>query len=295
MNLMSMTGFARASGEGLGYRWVVEAKSVNAKGLEVRVKLPGTLDSIDIELKRRAGLMLKRGTLFVNINLDRGEAAEGFSINEERLAALVALAGRYDGTKGMAPARLDGLLMVRGVIDFADEAPDSDTLDALGNAVLASVDEALKALVEARRDEGGRLATVLAAQLDDITRLTGEAETLANDRTEQMVARFKAQVEKMLGGEKPVADERLAQEIVLLAVKADIREELDRLASHIEEARRLMADEGPVGRRLDFLCQEFNREANTLCSKSGDTALTRVGVELKTVIDQFREQIQNIE
>lgn len=295
MNLMSMTGFARASGEGLGYRWVVEAKSVNAKGLEVRVKLPGTLDSIDIELKRRAGLMLKRGTLFVNINLDRGESSEGFSINEERLAALVALAGRYDGTKGLAPARLDGLLMVRGVIDFADEAPDGDTLDALGNAVLASVDEALKALVEARSDEGGRLAAVLAAQLDDITRLTGEAETLANDRTEQMVARFKAQVEKMLGGEKPVADERLAQEIVLLAVKADIREELDRLASHIEEARRLMADEGPVGRRLDFLCQEFNREANTLCSKSGDTALTRVGVELKTVIDQFREQIQNIE
>ncbi|WCL52793.1 YicC/YloC family endoribonuclease [Gimibacter soli] len=295
MNLMSMTGFARASGEGLGYRWVVEAKSVNAKGLEVRVKLPGTLDSIDIELKRRAGLMLKRGTLFVNINLDRGEASEGFSINEERLAALVALAGRYDGTKGVAPARLDGLLMVRGVIDFADEAPDGDTLDALGNAVLASVDEALKALVEARSDEGGRLAMVLATQLDDITRLTGEAETLANDRTEQMITRFKGQVEKMLGGEKPVADERLAQEIVLLAVKADIREELDRLGSHIEEARRLMADEGPVGRRLDFLCQEFNREANTLCSKSGDTALTRVGVELKTVIDQFREQIQNIE
>ncbi|MCJ9428940.1 YicC/YloC family endoribonuclease [Kordiimonas marina] len=295
MALMSMTGFARAAGEGAGCRWNWEIKSVNNKGLEVRTKLPGLIDGFDLTIKKRAADYLTRGSVFVtlSVSIDGDEGA--LVINEERLEALLALAAKYTHRPGVEPARLDGLLAVKGVVDVTTREMDEDEKAALEADLSKSFDELLDALKSARAQEGARLQTVLEGQLADIERLAKAARAAAGDRLEGMQARFSQQLAKLAKNDKPVSEERLAQEVALMAVKADVQEELDRLDSHVEEARRLLAEDKPVGRRLDFLCQEFNREANTLCSKSGDNVLTKIGLDLKVLIDQFREQIQNIE
>ncbi|TNE62000.1 MAG: YicC family protein [Alphaproteobacteria bacterium] len=295
MALMSMTGFARSAGEGAGCRWNWEVKSVNSKGLEVRTKLPSFLDGFDLTIKKLASDQLARGSVFVTlgVSLDGDEGA--FVINEERLEALFDLAARYADRPGVQPARLDGLLAVKGVVDVTSREMDEDEKVALEARLKDSFAGLLDALKAARADEGARLGDVLTAQLDEIERLAVAARTAAGDRTEAMQARFRQQMTKLEKNDKPVPEERLAQEIALMIVKSDIQEELDRLDSHVVEARKLLADKAPVGRRLDFLCQEFNREANTLCSKSSDSGLTKIGLDLKVLIDQFREQIQNIE
>lgn len=294
MSLSSMTGFARHSGQSGAYRWTVEIKSVNGKALDVKTRLPHELDGQEAALKSLVRKRLSRGSVFLMLSLEGGEDKESFVLHEERLKTLIEMA-RTAAYEGVEPARVDGLMSIRGVVELKTLPLDEEELKALEGSVLEGVGAALDSLVSARAGEGARVEAVLRDQLNEIARLVGEADTLAGDRIVAMQARYKSQLDKMMGGDSPVPEERLAQEIALLAVKADIREEIDRLRAHISDAVDMMGSAEPVGRRLDFLCQELNREANTLCSKSGDHALTKVGLAMKVVIEQFREQVQNIE
>lgn len=295
MSLNSMTGFARRGGEISAFRWNLEIKSVNNKGLEVRLKHPSFLDGFDLELKKKISSSLTRGSVFLNVFVEYQQENQLFSINEERLSALADVAKRYQGVAGIEPARLDGLFAVRGVIEEASSEPSEDEIILLKRELLAELDKVLADLVAARRDEGARMKAVLVGQLAEMRQLVASAKHAAGDRVQAMNDRFMAQLQKLENVAKPVSEDRLAQEVALMAVKADIQEELDRLDSHFNEGENLLGLGEPVGRRLDFLCQEFNREANTLCSKANDTRLTKIGVDLKVLIDQFREQVQNIE
>ncbi|WP_417460804.1 YicC/YloC family endoribonuclease [Kordiimonas sp.] len=295
MPLSSMTGFARSAGEGAGFRWNWEIKSVNNKGLEVRCKMPTFLDGFDLQIKRIAGAAVSRGSVFINLNVTRDGDEAVFEINEERLKALIDVAAQYGGHGGVAQASIDGLLAIKGVADLSVRETSEDEREQLEGLLTRDLAGLLADLKRARNDEGVRMGEVLTTQLKDIQALSEQARSVAGDRVEAMQNRFLAQLAKLQNTDKPVSEERLAQEIAMMAVKTDVQEELDRLDSHVVEAKKLLDSDKPVGRRLDFLCQEFNREANTLCSKSGDSALTKIGLDLKALIDQFREQIQNIE
>ena len=294
MPLSSMTGFARGAGEGAGFRWNWEIKSVNNKGLEVRCRVPAFLDGFDLQIKKNVTSELARGSVFVNLSVSRDGDEAVFEINEERLNALIDVAAKYGGHGGIAQASIDGLA-IKGVADLTVREVAEEERESLEASLEGSLTGLLAELKKARCSEGVRMQDVLAAQLAEIEALSNAAREVAGDRVQAMEARFLAQLARLQNADKPVSDERLAQEIAVLAVKADVQEELDRLDSHVLEAKKLMASAKPVGRRLDFLCQEFNREANTLCSKSGDSALTKIGLDLKALIDQFREQVQNIE
>jgi uncharacterized protein (TIGR00255 family) len=295
MALSSMTGFARKAGAGVGFRWNWEIKTVNNKGLEVRCKLPSFLDGFDLQIKRAVGGMLARGSVYISLSVERDGDDAVFVVNEERLKTLIDVAVRHGNTEGLDRASLDGLLAIKGIVDLAVRDMTDDERSALEAALLESLSGMVAELKVARAQEGERMAAVLGDQLAGIEGLANQARAAAGDRLEAMHARFRQQLAKLESVDKPVSEDRLAQEIATMAVKADVQEELDRLDSHVVEARSLLASNKPVGRRLDFLCQEFNREANTLCSKAGDTALTKIGLDLKALIDQFREQIQNIE
>ena len=295
MALNSMTGFARGGGAADGYRWNWEIKSVNNKGLDIRTRFPSFLDGFDLTVKKIVGKTLTRGSIFVNLTVDNDNDEGTLVINEPRLQSLLAVAAKYQNREGVAPATLDGLLAVKGVVELALTDHTEDSLAALQRALTASLKQVLDDLKAARADEGARMQAFLEGQLEEVAGLAVAARDHAGDRLEAMYTRFKDQLAKLTKIEKPVSDEKIAQELATMTVKADIQEELDRLDSHVEEAKLLLASKKPVGRRLDFLCQEFNREANTLCSKSSDTALTKIGLDLKVLVDQFREQVQNIE
>lgn len=295
MSLHSMTGFARSSGEEGAFRWNWELKSVNNKGLEIRTKLPGFLDGFDIELKKLIGAKLARGSVFLNLSISRTADAEQFVVHEERLQQLTNVAASLSGTPGIESARIDGLMAVKGVVDLVAEEPNEVEVNNLKTSLKSDLSTLLDRMREARASEGARMQSVLTEQLSDLRKLIQAAREAVGDRDAAMRDRFEQQLAKLSKLDKPVPEERLAQEIALMAVKSDIQEEFDRLDSHFEEAEKLLKSGKPVGRRLDFLCQEFNREANTLCSKSSDTHVTRIGVDMKVLIDQFREQVQNIE
>ena len=295
MPLNSMTGFARGAGAAVGHTWNLEIKSVNNKGLDVRMRFPSFLDGFDLEAKKIVGQHLARGSVFVSLSVEADDNGGAFIVNEERLNTLLSVAQKYSNTEGVTPASVDGLLAIKGVVDLASTELSDDDRAVLEKELKECLRATLKDLKQSREAEGIRMAEFLEAQVNDIERLKDDVKEMFGDRVTAMNERFKAQLEKLTGIDKPVAEERLAQEIAVIAVKADIQEEIDRLESHIDEARVLLKEDKPVGRRLDFLCQEFNRETNTLCSKSGDAKLTKIGIDLKTVIDQFREQIQNIE
>ena len=295
MGLTSMTGFARRAGSSAGFRWNWEVKSVNNKGLEVRCKFPSFLDGFDLAIKKHVSGALARGSVFINLSVERDGDDAAFVVNEDRLKSLIDVAAKYGGAKGVAQASIDGLLAIKGVVDLTANETTEEERKALEKALLADLTQLLSDVAAARAGEGERLAPMLTAQLDEIEALSIAARDAAGDRATAMQNRFRQQLAKLENSDKPVAEDRLAQEIAMIAVRADIQEELDRLDSHVIEARRLLASDKPVGRRLDFLCQEFNREANTLCSKANDSALTKIGLDLKALIDQFREQIQNIE
>lgn len=295
MTLKSMTGFARHGGHIGSFRWNIEIKSVNNKGLEVRVKYPLFIDGFDLDIKKQASAALTRGSVFINLQVDQAEDAEKFLVNEERLSALTALSEKLSDQKGVAPARLDGLLAIKGVVELVAQEPAEDDIKALKVALAGEFERVLSELNTARAQEGQRMHTFLSAQLEQMRQLVTDAKSAAGDRVQAMQDRFMSQLKKLENAGNPVPEDRLAQEVALMAVKSDIQEELDRLNSHFDEAHTLLNEGKPVGRRLDFLCQEFNREANTLCSKANDAALTKIGVDLKVLIDQFREQIQNIE
>lgn len=295
MSLRSMTGFASGSAAHNGYSWSFEVKSVNAKGLDIRSRVPSFLDGLDIEIKKLVSKSLQRGTVFVNLNIERDGADSDFTINSKLLDSLIETASAYSDRSGIAPASIDGLLNIKGVIDFSSKGIDEDEKKQLLTALIKHLQTVVAELIEARLGEGLRMQEILSNNMDEMLALVTSAEQSAAVRIEAVRDRFQSNVERLMQDDSSVSKDRLEQEIAMLAVKADITEEIDRLRSHITEAREIMVSPDAVGRRLDFLSQEFNREANTLCSKSNDKDLTRIGLAMKVLIDQFREQIQNIE
>jgi uncharacterized protein (TIGR00255 family) len=295
MALSSMTGFARSHGASGTYVWAWELKSVNAKGLDLRLRLPPGWDPVEGQARSRATEMLARGTIHGLLTVEREGVAPVVRVNEPVLAAALAtirsLAGRVDAD----PPRLDGILALKGVIDVIDEDERQEDRRAAEAAVVAGFEATLAELAGMRRREGAALGQVLGQRLDEIAALARRAETAPGRRPEAVKARIAEQVAVLLDASSRFDPDRLHQEAILIASKADIREELDRLASHIEQVRQLLGQGGPIGRRLDFLAQELNRESNTLCAKSNDVELTKIGLELKSVVEQFREQVQNLE
>lgn len=288
-----MTGFARATGESDGRSWNWEVKSVNGKGLDVRCRLPSGSDALEATVRAQAGERVKRGNLSVSLTVKRDQAQGQYRVNEELLRHLLETAIATDTT---FQPRVDVLMNVKGVVETADEVDeDEEQRKARDVKMLIDLGVALNALVTMRGEEGRRLGVVLSGQVDDIERLTAAAAALAENQPAAIRARLVASLNDLLGAAPALSEDRLMQETALLATRADVREELDRLRAHVAAARQLIADGNVVGRKLDFLCQEFTREANTLCSKAQDVDMTRIGIELKTVIEQFREQVQNIE
>ena len=291
--LASMTGFARSEGDLGAYAWAWEARSVNAKSLDVRSRIAGGFDRLEPAARGAAAERFKRGNVSLTMTLKTADRLPRMRINRELLDELIALAGELEEA-GAARPRLDALLSMRGVIEPVEEEDETERAAAEA-AMLDSLGEVLDRLATARAEEGARLAPVMSGHLDRIESLVADAKSCAAAQPEALTERLRSQVAELLDAAPGLPEERLAQEAALLVAKADIREELDRLEAHIEQARGLLADGAAVGRRLDFLCQEFNREANTLCSKAADVELTRIGLDLKAVIEQFREQVQNIE
>ncbi|MDO9443239.1 MAG: YicC/YloC family endoribonuclease [Beijerinckiaceae bacterium] len=295
MTLKSMTGFARTSGSHPPYRWAWEVKAVNAKGLDLRVRVPPGFDMIETEARTRLARRLGRGTCYATLTLQREGSTAQVRVNEQLLRALVASIGSIPIAGSLQPASLDGLLAVRGVVEVTETADDDVTIAAVAAATITVLDEALDELVATRVTEGAALGEVLDARLGAMQRLTDAAEATPGRKAEAVRARLQQSIETLTSATSALDPQRLHQEALLLAAKADIREELDRLKTHIVSARDLVLANQPVGRRLDFLAQELAREANTLCAKSNDPALTSIGMELRVEIEQFREQVQNIE
>jgi uncharacterized protein (TIGR00255 family) len=295
MALSSMTGFARGHGESSGYAWAWEIKSVNAKGLDVRLRLPAGWDAVEAPVRTKTGEALARGTVYANLNVERHGRSPVVRLNEDVLNAVLgtakALAGRIDADR----PRLDGILAIKGVVEVVDAQEDEDERRAAEAAVISSFGTVLSGLIENRRREGDALGRILSARLDEIAGLITRAEAAAARRPDAVRQRIADQVAALLESSDRFDPDRLHQEAVLIAARADVREELDRLAAHVEQAQTMVKKGGAVGRRLDFLAQEFNRESNTLCAKANDLELTNIGLELKGVVEQFREQVQNLE
>lgn len=295
MSIASMTGFAREAGVTGSYQWAWELKTVNGRGLEIRVRTPSGLDSIGEEARGRILKALTRGQGQLNLSLGKSSAAPKLRVNQDMLQTLLAAIGDLTLPDNVKQASLDGLLSVRGVVELDDDAADPLQDEGLVAALRSGVDALVASLKTARLKEGQALAVVLGQQLDIISRLVDEAEAAPARQPDAIRARLEAQIAELLEGKANLDPARLHQEAVLIAARADIREELDRLRAHVEAARGLLQEGGSVGRRLDFLAQEFGREANTLCAKANDVSLSRIGLELKAVIEQFREQVQNVE
>ena len=295
MALASMTGFARGHGVAGAYAWAWEIKSVNAKGLDVRLRLPPGWDAIEVPARARAAEALARGTIYAVLTVERKGVAPAVKVNEPVLAAVLATLKGLAGRVEAAPPSLDGILGLKGVIEVSEEDERAEERAAAEAAILNGFERSLAALIAMRREEGEALTRVLKARLDDIAALAKRAEAAPGRQPEAIKARLAAQVATLLESSQRFDADRLHQEAILIAAKADIREELDRLASHLAQAQRLIAGGGAVGRRLDFLAQELNRESNTLCAKSNDVELTNIGLDLKSVVEQFREQVQNLE
>jgi len=295
MSIASMTGFAREAGVTGAYQWAWELKTVNGRGLEVRVRTPSGLDAVGEEARGQILKSLTRGQGQLNLSLSRASSAPKLRVNQDVLQSLLSALGDLKLPDNVNPASLDGLLAVRGVVELEDDAADPAQDEALVAALKAGVGALIEALKAARLKEGLALSGVLGKQLDVISRFVDEAEASPARQPDAIRARLEAQIAELIDGKSALDPARLHQEAVLIAARADIREELDRLRAHVDSARELLQEGGPVGRRLDFLAQEFGREANTLCAKANDVSLSRIGLELKAVIEQFREQVQNVE
>ena len=295
MAIASMTGFAREAGIVGPFQWAWEIKTVNGRGLEVRVRTPPGFDGIGEEARGQVLKALTRGQGQLTLALTRAATAPKVRINREVLQALLAALATVEVPKNVEPASIDGLLAVRGVVEVDEEVADPAHDAALAEALRGGVAALIESLKAARLSEGRALAGVLVAQIGTIERLVDEADASPARRPAAVRARLQALIGELLEGRAGLDPDRLHQEAVLIAARADIREELDRLRAHGEAARDLIAQGGPVGRRLDFLAQEFGREANTLCAKANDVSLSRIGLELKAVVEQFREQVQNVE
>jgi uncharacterized protein (TIGR00255 family) len=295
MALSSMTGFARGHGVSGPYAWAWEIKSVNGKGLDVRLRLPPGWDAIEAPVRSKAAAALARGSIQAMLTVERKGITPVVRINETVLEAVLMTARSLAQRIDAATPSVDGLLALKGVIEVADTEEREDERNAAEAAVSAGFEQVLRGLAEMRRQEGAALARVLAARLGEIAALVTRAENAPGRRPEVIRQRLAEQVAVLLAASERFDADRLHQEAILIATKADIREELDRLSAHVAQAKRLIEQGGAVGRRLDFLAQELNREANTLCAKANEVELTNIGLELKAVVEQFREQIQNVE
>ncbi|WP_153769411.1 YicC/YloC family endoribonuclease [Labrenzia sp. CE80] len=297
MTLASMTGFARIQGEAGVVRWTWELRSVNGKNLDVRIRIPAGLENLEQKIRERCAKVLKRGNVSVGLSMKRDEGEAALTVNESALeSVLEAIELLRSRVPEVAPPTLDGILAQKGVFELKEQEDDEETRAAMFVALLESLDRALDELVAMRRSEGAAINAIITKQIDTVASLTARAEGLPSRQPEAIKARLSAQVAELLDAAGGALDpQRLHQEAAILATKADIREEIDRLHAHVEAVRELLAAGGAIGRRLDFLAQEFNRETNTLCSKSNDVELTAIGLDLKAVIDQMREQIQNLE
>ena len=295
MALSSMTGFARAHGVSGAYAWSWELKSVNAKGLDVRFRLPPGWDAVEVAARQRVAEKLSRGTVYCNLTAERKGVAPTVKINEPVLTAVIASLQQLTGKIDAGAPTLDGILSLKGVMEVSEENEREDERQAAEAAIVAGFDAALKDLVAMRRHEGDALGTILNARLSEISTLAARAEAAPGRKPEAIKARLAEQVATLLEASQRFDSDRLYQEAIMLASKADVREELDRLAAHVAQSQKLLRDGGPAGRRLDFLAQELNRESNTLTAKANDVELTNIGLELKSVVEQFREQVQNLE
>jgi uncharacterized protein (TIGR00255 family) len=295
MVLSSMTGFARGHGVCGPYAWSWEIKSVNAKGLDLRLRLPPGWDAVEVPARKNATEKLSRGTVYANLTVERKGVLPTVKVNEPVLAAVLATLKSLSGKVDAAKPTLDGILALKGVIEITDEDEREEDRAAAEAAIVAGFDRLLADLIVMRREEGATLGRLLSARLDEIAALATRADAAPGRKAEAIKARLAEQVATLLSASTRFDSDRLHQEAILMAAKADIREELDRLASHVEQARKMIADGGPVGRRLDFLAQELNRESNTLTAKSNDVELTNIGLGLKSTVEQFREQVQNLE
>ncbi len=295
MSIESMTGFAREEGEFEAFSWRWELRSVNSRGLDVRVRLPSGMESFEIKVRDSVGKRFKRGSFNISLNLTETPGLASYQLNQALLDRVIEIAEEVRARTGGAPLAADGLLRLRGILEPEEAGSDDATRSARENAIGESLAAALEKVAQARREEGQRLMVVLTGFLDEIENLAARARELAGAQPDAIRARIKGQLDELLPSGQALPEDRLAQEIAIIVAKADIREEIDRLDAHGAQAREMISDGGVIGRRLDFLSQELNREANTLCSKAQDLDLTRAGLDLKAVIEQFREQVQNIE
>ncbi|KAA1177881.1 YicC family protein [Rhizobium tropici] len=295
MALQSMTGFARREGTSGRARWAWELRSVNGKGLDIRLRLPPGLERLEADIRKSIADRLSRGNLQVSLSLSVEESRVEVVVNQEALTAVLALRDQLTGIVDPAPLRLESLMTVRGLVEFKEAVEDEEALAARDAHIMAGLETALGDLRDMRRQEGEALGKILLGQVATIEALTSTVERDPSRSPQEIAARLATQVSMLLEGSSGLDRDRLHAEAALLATKADLREEIDRLKAHVAAARDLISKGGPVGRKLDFLAQEFNRESNTICSKSNAAAVTAAGIELKVVIDQFREQVQNLE
>jgi uncharacterized protein (TIGR00255 family) len=295
MTIQSMTGFARSDGALGDATWHWELRSVNSRSLDLRLKLPPGYEAIEPKIREGLARRLTRGSINVTLSVMREGSQQQLRLNEPALEQLLALAVRIGREIGSPPPRAEALLTLKGVLELVEEPEGEEDIAARHEAMLASLTAALDGLVVARLEEGARLKTVIDAQLDEIERLVTSVEVAPSRSIEAIRRKLSEQVSRLLEASQSFDPLRLHQEAVLLATKADVEEELKRLRAHLAAARALLASPGGIGRKLDFLTQEFNREANTLTSKAGDNEIAHAGLALKVVIDQMREQVQNIE
>lgn len=293
----SMTGYAAANGGQNGFRWSWELRSVNAKGLDIRLRLPDWLTGLEPQVRAAIAGQVGRGNISLSLRINRDAEAEMATPNATAIAAvlqsvkMVEDTARQAGTN-LTPVTALDVLAQRGVLGGGAPEEDAKTLTPV---LLDELDRLVAALVSMRADEGASLLNVITDQLSQIATLTEQASQQADERSAKTAATLRDTLARVLDNTDGADPDRVAQELALIAVKADVTEELDRLHAHVDAARALVKKTGPIGRKLDFLMQEFNREANTLCSKAQATALTRTGLDLKAVIDQMREQVQNVE
>jgi uncharacterized protein (TIGR00255 family) len=295
MTIKSMTGFARADGSTGPVAWHWELRSVNGRGLDLRLRLPPGFEGLEPRVREMAGKRISRGSLAVNLNVKRGDGATQIQLNEAALGQVLDALERLRKTTGAAPPQAEALLGIKGVLEVVEREESEEELQARIEAMLIGLGEALDGMVRARETEGGRLRTIILDQLAAIERLVSAIATAPARTPEAIRRRLTEQLARLLETGTSLDENRLYQEAAMLATRADVEEELQRLGAHVAAARELLDSGEPAGRRLDFLAQEYNREANTLCSKASDPEMTRAGLELKAVIDQMREQVQNIE
>lgn len=295
MTIASMTGFARRQGSLDGFLWAWELKCVNGRNLDVRCRLPAGLDALDGFVRAACAERLKRGNLSITLTADDRQTTPTFRINEAALAQIGHLLEGLKGKFDAAPPRLDGLISLKGVLEVEEQQVAPDVAERRVQAMQTDFIACLEDLQQARLEEGKKLAGITRQHLGEIERLGKAAAASAAAQPAALRERLAKQIAELMPPAVALPDERLALEVALLAAKADVREELDRLTAHVAAVRGLLDQGGAIGRRVDFLCQEFNREANTLCSKADDLALTNIGIELKAAIEQLREQAQNIE